>query len=143
MTLTMRSPLEVQGYQWPTDDDCDPRLASLIDSLPGIDATLGRDRMLNSDQLYVQMLKRFRMTRSGFVGEFETALRTGDFHATQNLAHNLCGSAGSIAAVGVERSSRVLERAIYRRALLTEVELAFAAVSIELHVVLEGLSKLL
>lgn len=84
---------------------------SLPADLPGFNLALGRRQLAGNDALYVRQLRRFRtQLRSEFTPLIEH-LRAGRAEPAQRLAHTLKGTAGTLAAVDLQRYAAQIDAA--------------------------------
>jgi len=71
----------------------------------------GLERLMGDRALYLQMLRRFRLTYQPCSGQLRQALAAGDLDALQRKVHTLKGAAGMIGAQQVYRQAEAAERA--------------------------------
>jgi HPt (histidine-containing phosphotransfer) domain-containing protein len=79
---------------------------------PAIDIAGAMERMMDSREMFVRTLDRFRGEYRGAVAGIRAALDAGDARRAQRLAHTLKGAAGMIEARGLYRCALGLERAL-------------------------------
>ncbi|MEK1905800.1 MAG: response regulator, partial [Pseudomonas sp.] len=115
--------------------------SGLPTSLPGIDLVAGMATCMGKVDLYLRLLRKFRISQSGFHLEFLAARSSDDATAATRVAHTLRGTAGNIGANGLASVAATLEQACLDgtaeavSGLLAEVEKC-------LEVVLAGLAVL-
>lgn len=79
---------------------------------PAIDVAGALERMMDSREMFVRTLDRFRAEYRGAVAGIRAALEAGDARRAQRLAHTLKGAAGMIEARRLYRCALALERAL-------------------------------
>jgi two-component system sensor histidine kinase/response regulator len=89
--------------------------AELPPLIPGIDMSLGLQRMHGNRQLYLRMLRRCAIGHGKAYAEIRLALDAGDQAAAERLAHTVRGVAGTIGAVHLQECAAGLEQAIRNR----------------------------
>ena len=80
-----------------------------IPVLDGIDTANGLARTQGNGELYLKLLRRFRVSQQHFASEFDAAVESADWELAIRLAHTLKGLAGSIGANALQQSCDVLE----------------------------------
>jgi CheY-like chemotaxis protein len=118
-------------------------LLAALNTVDGLDAAAGLDRLMNNLPRYVRLLRQF-MDRHGndavLVAEQAAA---GDLKAVVHTAHGLKGVAGLLGADGVERASFEIEKAARQAmpadGLMGHVEVLAA----DLRHLLTGLARVL
>jgi hemerythrin-like metal-binding protein/PAS domain S-box-containing protein len=108
--------------------------------LPGIDIQAGLAIVQGNQQLYRNLLLRFRDQQREFGRQFRQALEEKDIQLAERLAHSLKGVAGTLGAKAVQAAAQELEQA--RKEKWQNPSALLAAVERELGKVLEGLEAL-
>ena len=80
-----------------------------VPELDGIDTASGLARTLGKRDLYLKLLRRFRLSHAHFVSEFEAAVDGENWELASRMAHTLKGLAGSIGADALQQASATLE----------------------------------
>lgn len=86
--------------------------ASILSTIPGLDAKSGLTRVSGNAELYVSLLRRFAAEQKGAVARIREALEKGDSRGGEIIAHTLKGFAGNIGATEVQKLARDVEYAI-------------------------------
>jgi two-component system sensor histidine kinase/response regulator len=90
----------------------EPPRELLPTTLDGFDLAAGLRRLGGNQQLYRKLLGDFAARYSGHAGELRSALDAGENEKARNLAHDVKGLAGNLAAVGLQAAAASLEKAI-------------------------------
>ncbi|MCS3472248.1 PAS domain S-box-containing protein [Pseudomonas sp. JUb42] len=80
-------------------------------SLPGIDLNAGLSTCMGKAELYLRLLRKFRIGNLAFHSEFLAAQDQGDPSLMARLAHTLRGTAGNVGAIEVAKAAGKLEQA--------------------------------
>ncbi len=110
--------------------------------LPGIETGAGLERTMGDQRLYRRLLLKFRDAYQDFGSRFQQALADPDREAAVRMAHTLKGTAGNIAAVGVQAAAGELEQGCLRGAAPEELAALVVKLEAELSPVLAGLREL-
>ena len=86
-----------------------PSDESPVPELDGIDTASGLARTLGKRDLYLKLLRRFRLSHANFVSEFDAAVDSENWELASRMAHTLKGLAGSIGADALQEASATLE----------------------------------
>jgi two-component system sensor histidine kinase/response regulator len=88
-----------------------------IPVLDGIDTANGLARTQGNRELYLKLLRRFRVSQQSFGSEFDAAVASADWELALRMAHTLKGLAGSIGANALQQACDTLEaQALEQRA---------------------------
>ncbi|HSI56566.1 MAG TPA: Hpt domain-containing protein, partial [Ideonella sp.] len=113
-----------------------------LDELPGIDVAAARASTLGNEKLLRRLLAMFLDSQVGAAATFRAARAAGDARQAQRLAHTLGSTAGSLGALGVQRSAQALERACEAGEGDAAIAGLLAALETQLAPVLAGLARL-
>ncbi len=80
--------------------------------IPGLDTSLGLQRMLGKKPLYIAMLRRYLAGQNDLVRDIRAARAGGDHTTAQRLAHTARSVAGNIGATEVQARATALEDAM-------------------------------
>ena len=90
-------------------------LEAMPETLAGIDVVSGLIRLDGNHRLFRSLLIKFRREFIDVVGKIRTALwgsRRDDLETARRLVHTVCGTAGNIAALELEKVASALESGI-------------------------------
>ncbi|QGZ42195.1 PAS domain S-box-containing protein [Pseudoduganella flava] len=82
--------------------------------LVGIDTARGLRHVAGNQELYLQLLDRFRLSQRDAAAAIAAELARGEHAAARRRAHTLRGVAGNVGANGVEASARAVEELLER-----------------------------
>jgi two-component system sensor histidine kinase/response regulator len=117
-----------------------PVAVAAITSLPGIDARQGLRLTQGNEELYRQLLLRFRDEQRHFESRFRKALEQDDDKTMVFLAHTLKGVAGNLGAARLAATASVLEQMASHDS--TQVALILPDAVAQLNEVINGLEAL-
>ena len=112
---------------------------SPIPELNGIDTAGGLARTLGKHDLYLKLLRRFRLSHAHFVSEFDAAVDSENWELASRMAHTLKGLAGSIGAHALQQASAALEDQTRDQSVTTD---ARSTAAVEMARVLDALAVL-
>ncbi len=97
-------------------DPMDPMPAAPrgLPRIPGLNTTLGLQRVMGNQPLYQRLLHQFLSGQNDVPARIAQALAANDRATAERLAHTLRGVSGQIGASGVQEAANVLENAIHR-----------------------------
>ncbi len=78
--------------------------------LPGFDLEQGLDRLQGNEVLYARLLGNLAQKLQGDFAPLVTHLRSGNTEAAQPIAHTLRGTAGTLAAVELQKLAEEIDR---------------------------------
>ena len=110
-----------------------------VPELDGIDTASGLARTLGKRDLYLKLLRRFRLSHAHFVSEFDAAVDGENWELASRMAHTLKGLAGSIGADALQQASAVLEDQARAQAVTPD---ARSSAATEMSRVLQSLAVL-
>ena len=82
---------------------------TVIPVLDGINTDSGLARTQGNRELYLKLLRRFKVSQQNFIAEFDAAVASADWELAMRMAHTLKGVAGSIGADPLQQACHVLE----------------------------------
>ena len=112
----------------------------LPSELPGIALSSGLSRMGGNEQLYAELLCKFREGQANAAHEVRAALQSGDRETAGRLAHTVKGVSGNLGAENLYRAAAKLEKAI--REGKENVEPLLTEFGLRLKTVMEGIKGL-
>ncbi len=77
--------------------------------LPGINTTIGLERLRGNSRLYYQLLQDFYRDFHDIVQKIKQVLQNGDFDTARSLLHNLKGSSGNLSIDNLYEASKAVE----------------------------------
>ncbi len=83
-----------------------------LGALPELDADNALKRVGGNENLYLDILRKFAAGQGDAPGRITSALRDGDRHAAERIAHTVKGLAGTIGALKLQTMAAGLERSI-------------------------------
>jgi two-component system sensor histidine kinase/response regulator len=83
-----------------------------IETIEGLDVTLGLKRVLGKQPLYLSMLRKFIAGQQNAPEQISEALNADDYNTAERLAHTLKAVAGNIGAGRLQTEAEQLETAI-------------------------------
>ncbi|MFZ4289022.1 PAS domain S-box protein [Variovorax sp. HJSM1_2] len=91
--------------------DAPPELS--LPDMPGLDATLGLQRVAGNRKLYLQLLRQFAERQADAGERIAAALAAGDLTTAERTAHTVRGVAGNIGLVALQQAAADLEQALH------------------------------
>ncbi|MCR5864787.1 response regulator [Aquincola sp. J276] len=119
-----------------------PAALQPLDSLPGIDAAIGRASTMGNDKLYRRLLIKFRDAQHDVPARIADAWQASDVQGARRLAHDLASVSGTLGAMQLHRCARDLESVCAGEADAARLPALLAATSVELSRVVRSLQLL-
>lgn len=109
---------------------------SIIPELDGINTELGLQRTTGVPSFYLKILRKVYQVQTGFLEEFDAAIKAKDLELAHRLVHTLKGSAGSIGAEQLQRICQVIEEQTTTKSI---VEVDYETLVFEINRLLKAL----
>jgi CheY-like chemotaxis protein len=119
-----------------------PKVETLLDDVPGLDARAGLAAVMGDDALYRRVLRVFRDQQRDFRQKFCAARAGGDNGTAMRLAHDLKSGAGFLGAPAVQRAAEALELACTQDGREADIDHLAAATADGLEPLVAGLRAL-
>lgn len=91
-----------------------PQNKPLIPKIAGVDTVRGLERLGGNLELYMRLLRMFRVDYAHAVKDIRSAVQKNDMELARRLVHTLKGVAAQIGAQALSESARLLEMGIAR-----------------------------
>jgi len=86
-----------------------------IPQVPGLDTSLGLQRVMGKRAFYVEMLRRFVEGQGTAAAAIQESLGAGDLATAERLAHTAKGVSGNIGATSLQALAAAVEKSIRER----------------------------
>ena len=112
-----------------------------LPELPGINTNVGLGHVSGNHELYLNLLKKFKINYDRVTEKIKTALSNKDNELALRIAHSIKGVAGSIGALELQRTGEKLELAI-KNSELDTIDKQLCQFDDVLKIIMAGLIKL-
>jgi signal transduction histidine kinase/DNA-binding response OmpR family regulator/HPt (histidine-containing phosphotransfer) domain-containing protein len=115
----------------------------LAESFPGLDPRAGLHFTGGREDLYRQVLAKFRSLKAGNAEELRRTLAQRDLDTAQRIAHSMISAAGTIGATGLSAIALDLQEALRTGSPEAALEPLLARYEADLHTVIRGVDAYL